>query len=604
MEKRLILFLVLSFAIFYGSAYIFEKIYPKPATPNHTAETGLTSPSPNPSPSLSVSTPAPTTAAANPTATSSQASQEPLREITVKTDLWVAKLSNKGGVVTQWTMTAFPNGKPIDAPTGVELFTEQLSREIGATFRFLIPGDQALQDQLNFGLYKIENLPENSLTIGKGEKREISFVYTGDQGIESRKTITFKGNGYDGSTGYEFDLQASVTRNGAPVDVDVVIGPNFGDQKVTHIDVYKHAPQLTYAVAGGGGVYRHPADTLKGTYVSPTEGLVNWAAVDDNYFALAIFPPVASNAYRILNNEKFVSIGVAANNGQINRVYAGPKDLDLLVQLSKRYGLEKSGNKFEDIVSYSWLNFIRGLIHPIAQYMLKGLRLINGVTNNFGWSIVILTVLLNMLFFPLRWKSSVAMKRAAAMQPKMKDIQERMKSLPKDDPRMVELQKEQLSLMKEGNPLMGCLPLLLQMPFFMAVYAILTVSIEARHAPFFGWLKDLSVADPFYILPILMCVTMIAQTALTPSTMDPVQKKVQYLMPVILSVAFFRTAPAGLVLYWMVSNLVGVVQQFIINKLNPPAATTASTNDKTGPKPPNGSGGNKKGKKAKEALAS
>jgi YidC/Oxa1 family membrane protein insertase len=163
--------------------------------------------------------------------------------------------------------------------------------------------------------------------------------------------------------------------------------------------------------------------------------------------------------------------------------------------------------------------------------------------------------------------------------------------------------------MKEGNPLMGCLPLLLQMPFFMAVFAILTVSIEVRNAPFIGWIHDLSSKDPFYILPIIMCVTMIAQTALTPSAADPIQKKVQYLMPVILTVAFFISAPAGLVLYWMVGNLVGVAQQYVINRINPtnpPAAATDSSGsggqnpkppkDRPSPKPP-------KGSKAKEVLA-
>ncbi|HEU0185996.1 MAG TPA: membrane protein insertase YidC, partial [Blastocatellia bacterium] len=229
--------------------------------------------------------------------------------------------------------------------------------------------------------------------------------------------------------------------------------------------------------------------------------------------------------------------------------------------------------------------------------------------NNFGWSIVILTVALNMLFFPLRWRSSVIMKRAAALAPRMKDVQERMKKLDKNDPRMLELQKEQIALMKEGNPLMGCLPLLLQMPFFIAVFAILTVSIEVRNAPFFGWIHDLSSMDPYYILPIIMCVTMVAQTALTPTTADPIQKKVQYLMPLILTVAFFRSAPAGLVLYWMVSNLVGVGQQYIINRLNPtnPPAAAADTpgSDGSGPTPPKGKPGPKsqKGRKTKEALA-
>jgi YidC/Oxa1 family membrane protein insertase len=239
--------------------------------------------------------------------------------------------------------------------------------------------------------------------------------------------------------------------------------------------------------------------------------------------------------------------------------------------------------------------------------MLKALRAINQVTHNFGWSIVILTVALNMLFFPLRWRSSVIMKRAAALAPRMKDVQERMKKLDKNDPRMLDLQKEQIALMKEGNPLMGCLPLLLQMPFFIAVFAILTVSIEVRNAPFIGWIHDLSSKDPFYILPIIMCVTMIAQTALTPSTADPIQKKVQYVMPVVLTVAFFISAPAGLVLYWMVSNLVGVAQQYIINRLNPtkPPAAAADTSGSggPGPKPPKDKPKSPKGRKTKEALA-
>ena len=242
--------------------------------------------------------------------------------------------------------------------------------------------------------------------------------------------------------------------------------------------------------------------------------------------------------------------------------------------------------------------------------MLKALRAINQLTHNYGWSIVILTVALNMLFFPLRWRSSVTMKRAAALQPRMKDIQERMKKLEKNDPRMLELQKEQIALMKEGNPLMGCLPLLLQMPFLMALFTILTVSIEVRNAPFIGWIHDLSSKDPYYILPIVMCVTMIVQTALTPTTADPVQKKIQYIMPVILTFAFFISAPAGLVLYWMVGTLVGVAQQYIINRLNPtnPPAAAADSSDsgRPGPKSPkdNRPGPKSpKGRKTKEALA-
>ena len=322
---------------------------------------------------------------------------------------------------------------------------------------------------------------------------------------------------------------------------------------------------------------------------------------------MAIVPKETVPATSLLN-EKYVSIAVSLNNGAVNNVYAGPKDIALLSRVSSEFGITNK-TPLEDIVSYGIFDYVRWMIKPIAQFMLIALRSINQFTHNFGWSIVILTVALNMLFFPLRWRSSVVMKRAAALQPQMKDIQERMKKLEKNDPRMLDLQKEQIALMKQGNPLMGCLPLLLQMPFFMAVFAILTVSIEVRNAPFIGWIQDLSSQDPFYILPIVMCVSMIAQTALTPTTADPIQKKLQYVLPVILTGTFFIWAPAGLVLYWMVGNLVGIAQQYVINRLNPTiqpaAAADSSDSGRPGPKPPKGKPGPKssKGRKTKEALS-
>src|SRR5262249_15208274 len=274
------------------------------------------------------------------------------------------------------------------------------------------------------------------------------------------------------------------------------------DQSVKEISTYKHAPQLTYAMTDGD-VERKTAGNLKGG-AHQTSFPVTWAAVDDNYFAMAFVPSQPAPAVGLLN-DKYVSIAVSLNDCAVNHVYACPKVLSLLSKVSGKFGINNK-NPLEDIVSYGIFDYVRGMIKPIAQFMLKALRAINQVTHNFGWSIVILTVALNMLFFPLRWRSSVVMKRAAALQPRMKDIQERMKKLEKNDPRMLDLQKEQIALMKEGNPLMGCLPLLLQMPFFFSVFAILTVSIEVRNAPFIGWIHDLSSKDPYYILPIVMCV--------------------------------------------------------------------------------------------------
>jgi YidC/Oxa1 family membrane protein insertase len=559
METKLIAFLILSSVIFFGWWYIQSRLSRGPAD-SVSGPVSMVATAPG-----QTSTPAPTNRVDN-THTANPAPPAEARQIKIMTDHWTATMSNRGAVITEWTMTSLPNGKPIDPPNGVNLISASLSQSVGAALRFSIPADPILEKELNSAIYEIKNLPDEKFFLNKGAKREVSFTYS-NNGVEANKTLILKGEGYEGATGFEFDFQADVKRNGNPVVTYVVIGPNFGDQSVKEVNVYSHAPQLTYEI--GGKAHRDNADTLKNTLIAPAPSSVTWAAVDDNYFAMAFVPPKAAPAVRFLN-DRYVSIAVLVGQGDVSHIYAGPKDLNLLSRISERFGLAKNGGDLGDIVSYSWLDYIgvSFIIKPIAKYMLTALRFINRLTNNFGWSIVVGAVMLNMFLFPLRWKSSVAMRRAAALQPRMKDLQERMKNLEKDDPQMLDLQREQLALIKEGNPLMGCLPMLLQAPFLMTFYAVLLVSIEVRHAPFIGWIQDLSAPDPYLALPLLMGATMIAQYALTSTTADPVQKKVNYLMPIIF-ILFMKSAPAGLVLYWMVSNLVGVAQQFVINRLNP-----------------------------------
>jgi YidC/Oxa1 family membrane protein insertase len=583
-NSRFILFIALSFLIFLGWSYAYEKLYPTPKKVAPPAQTAVTNTPANP-----IASPTPATAATP--AVSQAAAPQPqteLRNIKLTSDLWQATFSNQGALLTEWTMTRFTDGKLIDEKKGgVNLVSAKLSQEVGAYFRLHIPADRGLENELNSARFVIENTSEQELKLNSGDKRELVFSYN-NNGVTARKRFFFKGVGADNGSGFDFDFQAEVTLNGQPVEFYAVIGPNFGDQSVVEISTYKHAPQISYA--SGTSVSREQGESIKDVGSRPL-GDVSWAAVDDNYFALALVPPQAVpalglNVHRVENiNGKdhprnYVSVALRLNSGQVNRVYAGPKALDTLGRVSANFGLGQQNAGLEDIVSYGLLDFIRGMVKPIAQFMLTALRAINNFTRNWGWSIVVLTVALNMFFFPLRWYSSKMMKRAAAMQPQMKELQDQMRGLEKNDPRAQELQRKQLALMKEGNPLMGCLPLLLQMPFFMAVFAILTVSIEVRNAPFFGWLQDLSAPDPYWLLPIIMCVTMIAQTALTPTAADPVQKKISYIMPVVLTYFFFLSAPAGLVLYWMVGNLVGVVQQFVINKLTgpttPPGAPSSS----------------------------
>jgi len=563
METKLLAFLILSSVIFFGWWYIQSKMFPRLA--GSVQEKGSPANMVAPAPSQTAFPAPPNRVDSIPPAASTILSEA--RQIKIRTDHWVATISNRGAVITEWTMTTLPDGNPIDPPNGVNLVSAHLSQRVGAPFRLFIPSDPILEKELNSAFYEIKNLPDEEIFLNKGAEREISFSYS-NNGVEASKTLIFKGEGYEGATGFDFDFRAGVKRNGHPVETYVVIGPNFGDQSAREVSVYRHAPQLTYE--SGGSVHRDNADNLKNTPVAPTSSSVTWAAVDDNYFAMAFAPPKATPAIRLLN-DRYVSIAVLVSQEDTSHIYAGPKDLNLLSRVSENFGLARNGGHLGDIVSYSWLDYlgISFIIEPIARYMLAALRSINRLTHNFGWSIVVFTVVLNMLFFPLRWKSSVAMKRAVALQPRLKDLQERMKKLEKNDPRMLDLQKEQFALVKEGNALTGCLPMLLQAPFLMTFYAILVVSIEVRHAPFIGWVQDLSSPDPYWALPLMMGVSMIAQQALTSATADPVLKKVNYIIPLIF-IWFMKSAPAGLVLYWMVGNLVVVAQQFVINRFNPP----------------------------------
>jgi YidC/Oxa1 family membrane protein insertase len=249
----------------------------------------------------------------------------------------------------------------------------------------------------------------------------------------------------------------------------------------------------------------------------------------------------------------------------------------------------------EALIDYGFFSFMVRPIVPAIGWALDGLA---RVFHNYGWSIVGVTVIINLFLSPLRFYSSKKMKKAAKHQPRLKELQDRMKKLkesPKKSEReMLELQKEQMALMKEANPLGGCLPMLLQMPIFWAFFIYLTISLDVRHAPWILWIRDLSTADPYHVLPIVMCITMIASTKLTPqpASADPSMKMqrvmMTWLMPIMLTFFFFWSAPSGLVLYWMVSNVVGVVVQLVINKITaepeagPGDPTPAQKTDKKG----------------------
>jgi YidC/Oxa1 family membrane protein insertase len=237
--------------------------------------------------------------------------------------------------------------------------------------------------------------------------------------------------------------------------------------------------------------------------------------------------------------------------------FLGPKDFDHLKSLDGELV------RAIDYGMFAWL------VVPL----LGALNWVNGYVGNYGWSIIVLTFLINVAIFPLRHKSVVSMKKMQELKPQIDAIQARYGKLKATDPDKQKMNQEVMEVYKKAgvNPASGCVPMLLTMPILFAFYSMLAYSIELRGAPFALWITDLSVYDPFYVAPILTGITMLVQQRMTPQTSaDPVQQKMFMLMPVIFT-GMFLWAPSGLNIYWLVNNVLAIAQQYFTNRLIGPA---------------------------------
>jgi YidC/Oxa1 family membrane protein insertase len=283
-------------------------------------------------------------------------------------------------------------------------------------------------------------------------------------------------------------------------------------------------------------------------------GDLTWTAFQNKYFATALIPEQGVKSAVIKKSGEHAYVGLemesvqsAASTSYI--LYAGTKGLIIL---------EEAGHKLVRLLDYGWLgNKFAFLVKPL----LKALQYFYGLFNNYGWAIIVITIIIKIIFFPLTHKSFKSMKGMQKVQPYVKVIQERHK---KDRQKMNE---EMLELYKKHkvNPLGGCLPMLLQVPVFIALYHALFFSIELRGAPFVGWVTDLSVADPYYVWPVMMGASMFLQQKLNPSIGDPTQQKIMMMLPVVFTF-LFMTFPAGLVIYWTTNNVLTIAQQYYIYK--------------------------------------
>jgi YidC/Oxa1 family membrane protein insertase len=357
------------------------------------------------------------------------------------------------------------------------------------------------------------------------------------------------------------------------------VGPSIGDQGIRKYTFYSVAPEGIASMAGK--VQRYAAAAINENKASPDRlvipGAPDWAGVGDTYFAMVAVPSRATEGleFRTVQYDHqtdgkpekryLTSAWVPIpTDGSRTILYVGPKDHDILTEASDavRQTLGRTVD-LEGLIDYGWFSW---LSRPISVPILRSIKWLYRLTNSYGVAIILFTIVIYSLFFPLKWRSSKAMKKAQKLAPRMKELQEKIKGMKQNDPRLKELQMEQLRLMKEGNPLGGCLPLLIQMPFLFALYRAITISLDFPQASFL-WLPDLSAGDPYHILEILMAGTMIVLQLITPApSADPLQRKMMAIgMPLFMLYVLWG-APSGLLLYWLVGNIVGFTQQFLINR--------------------------------------
>jgi YidC/Oxa1 family membrane protein insertase len=561
MERRVLIAIFLSFIVLYLYQAMVVKPVPKPVGGTATTTAAPATPgTASGAADTSASQAAPQTppAAATPTPTATALVGDPAeRDIRVETRDVVAVFTNRGARIKSWRLKHFFNAEH----QPLELVASELAATHPLPFSLHTP-DAAVTATLNGGLYHVSGEPATDAAASS--PTNLKFEYSDTAGIHAIKEFHLE------PSSYIVTFRASVTAGDQAVNPTVQWGPALGDVTGETSRYIKKAEGITFS---GGKVQRYDPKAIakQPTYT----GDFAYAGVDDHYFmAVALFPGQSTVSYQPVSippppNTKesprdLVSYTIdPAHAGAAEKFFFGPKDFDLLASIDR------------DLVR----TIDYGMFSILVVPLLRSLKWVNGFVGNFGWSIVILTIIINAIMFPLRHKSVVSMRKMQEIQPEVKAIQDRYSKLKATDPAKQKMNQEMMSLYKEKgvNPASGCVPMLLTMPVLFAFWSLLTYSIELRGAPFFGWIHDLSTHDPLYIFPVLMGISQLWQARMTPSAAgtDPTQQKMMmYMMPVMMTF-FFLWAPAGLALYYLMSNLWGIGQQYATNyMIGPPTVRT------------------------------
>ena len=554
MERRVLLAIFLAFLTLYlWQAFVMPP--PDPAVVNPEVA-GPATPAASPGPSAA---PAGSSSAATPSAEPpADSGASPVlgdsaeRDITVETRDVTVTFTNRGARLKSWRFKRYldSKGEPF------ELVTTDLASTHPLPFS-LRTDDQAVTRTLNTALYTVRGQPDGPLSA----PAQITFEYSDSSGLRAVKEFRLEPAAYVAS------VRVAVQQGDRVINPAIDWGPGLG-REPSATGQYILLPEGIISIADNEE--RIPAGDA--TTPLTRQGDFQFAGIEDHYFlATALGPGTSTITFQpvtapVLPGEEQGRALIAftlqtEKPGEPIRFYLGPKDFDELAAVDR--SLVRA------------INF--GMFAIIVVPLLRALNWINGFIGNYGWSIIFLTIVINALMFPLRHKSVVSMRRMQEIQPEAKAIQDRYKNLKSTDPAKQKMNQELMALYRERgvNPASGCVPMLLTLPVLLAFYSLLSTAIQLRGAPFIGWIHDLSLYDPLYITPVLMGITQVWQQRITPQTgVDPAQQKLMMFMPVIFMV-FFLWAPAGVAIYWFVSNLWGIGQQYLTNYLiGPPKIHT------------------------------
>lgn len=537
MEKRIFTAVLISIGFLMLWAWVAPKVFPEyfkpkpPVTSTSTATTTTSKSATTTSSTAPVSTTPTTSAATTPAPPPTLGAVTPTsatrRQITrIETNDFIALFSNRGAELISFQLKHYKarNGSPVELVKGRE--------SIRTDFPFAIESPNAgVAQLLNSSLWEVTERPNQSVT----------YRYAGG-GVSATKTFTFAGD-------YPFNFSVSVAPS---IPYRVAIGPGIRtlepDEK-----------ESMYVVTGNGVVQRDEKVTVVSREKSDRVNLfdhVDFIGIEDNYFMSVLRPTHGGSA--ILHASEFGqekrrdfygAVNAAPDGNVSGTAYFIPKQ----TQLVDRFHLEKT------------LQF--GMFGIIARAFLLALLWLNTFVHNFGWSILVLTLIIKIVLYPLQHKSMSSMKKMQRVQPKVEAIKAKYRKVQKDPEQRQKMNMETMKLyQQEGiNPASGCLPLVIQLPILWAFYNLLSHAIELRGAPWILWLRDLSAKDPYYLLPILMVITMFLQQAMTPTTVDPAQKRMFYIMPLVMG-WIFKELPSGVVLYYLMQNVLTIIQQWIMNK--------------------------------------